>query len=136
MDLELLDLEGLTTEERTIILNVMRRDEELRQRQDNRISQLKWLTGDWLPKDKKQNSQVNATDLVRASLRVKHSNELLSVNMKMELSCVLSATVMHQRTGAWRVVLDAGFLRIFFSMTMAALALPILAVMSRSAAGT
>ncbi|KAK7503310.1 hypothetical protein BaRGS_00005575 [Batillaria attramentaria] len=145
MDLELLDLEGLTTEERTIILNVMRRDEELRQRQDNRISQLKselhnirmnsvlrngddltkmcarchtpfgmltntgeicpacrfrvckncrerllsqgwlcvlcfkenqlkWLTGDWLPKDKKQNSQVNATDLVRASLRVKHSN--------------------------------------------------------------
>jgi hypothetical protein len=37
MDVELLDLGNLTPEERNIILNVIRRDDELRQNQDNRI---------------------------------------------------------------------------------------------------
>ena len=35
--MELLDLDNLTEEERTIILNVIRRDDELRRRQENRI---------------------------------------------------------------------------------------------------
>lgn len=35
--MELLDLDSLTEEERTIILNVIRRDDELRRRQENRI---------------------------------------------------------------------------------------------------
>ena len=35
--MELLDLDSLTEEERTIILNVIRRDDELRRRQENRV---------------------------------------------------------------------------------------------------
>ncbi|XP_070191371.1 uncharacterized protein [Littorina saxatilis] len=147
--MDLIDLQGLTAEERNIILNVIRRDEELRHRQDNRISELKqelhnlrmngvlrsgdnlskmcarcknpfgffvntgencpvckfrvcknckenlltqgwmctlcfkenqlqWLTGDWMQKEEETNHKTeefrNGTDLVRASLRVKHSN--------------------------------------------------------------
>ena len=35
--MDLLDLDGLTVEERNIILDVIRRDDELRRRQENRI---------------------------------------------------------------------------------------------------
>ncbi|XP_076444658.1 uncharacterized protein LOC143282778 [Babylonia areolata] len=150
--MDLLDLHSLTPEERNIIMAVLRRDEELRRRQDNRISQVKqeihslrmssvlrsgddlskmcarckapfgrvtntgevcpvchfrvckscreslltkgwlctlcskenqlrWLTGEWMGKgsaEKSQTSRFNSgTDLLRASLRVKHPNGTL-----------------------------------------------------------
>ncbi|XP_025098402.1 uncharacterized protein LOC112566429 isoform X2 [Pomacea canaliculata] len=146
MEVGLLDLEGLTNEERTIILNVIRRDDEVCRRLETRIKQLKaelhdirmksalrtgddlskmcarchmifgifvntgdicpgchfrvckncrenlishgwmcilcfrenqirWLTGEWMGKDKTGKSkQIRATDLVRASLRIRHEN--------------------------------------------------------------
>ncbi|PVD29214.1 hypothetical protein C0Q70_11811 [Pomacea canaliculata] len=148
MEVGLLDLEGLTNEERTIILNVIRRDDEVCRRLETRIKQLKaelhdirmksalrtgddlskmcarchmifgifvntgdicpgchfrvckncrenlishgwmcilcfrenqirWLTGEWMGKDKTGKSkQIRATDLVRASLRIRHENNL------------------------------------------------------------
>ncbi|XP_053468657.1 synaptotagmin-like protein 1 [Ictalurus furcatus] len=85
----LLDLGHLTEAEQTIILNVLLRDNELRNYEEGRISKLKqvesdpvrlhFLTGAWFNEQRAKRYQNQGTDVVQTSIRRKRRDKDLPV---------------------------------------------------------
>ncbi|XP_062869900.1 synaptotagmin-like protein 1 isoform X2 [Trichomycterus rosablanca] len=85
----LLDLDHLTEIEQTIILNVLLRDAELRNREEGRISklkqkesdpiQLRFLTGTWFDEVQAKRHQSRAVDVVQNTIQRKRKGKVMSV---------------------------------------------------------
>ncbi|XP_076864998.1 synaptotagmin-like protein 1 [Brachyhypopomus gauderio] len=90
----LLDLEHLTEVEQTVILNVLLRDAQLRQREAGRISKLQQverdpmllrsLTGEWFNEERSKRYHGGAADVVHASIRRKKRSKDLPVSSAFE----------------------------------------------------